>query len=56
MQALNQKLARLITGERNTVPIRELFRREKTSGGSGRTCIVVSKTGHRNWKENWRRL
>ncbi len=43
MQALNQKLARLITGERNTVPIRELFRREKTSGGSGRTCIVVSK-------------
>ncbi len=43
MQALNQKLARLITGERNTVPIREFFRREKTSGGSGRTCIVVSK-------------
>ena len=43
MQALNQKLARLITGERNTVPIWELFRREKTSGGSGRTCIVVSK-------------
>ena len=43
MQALNQKLARLITGERNTVHIRELFRREKTSGGSGRTCIVVSK-------------
>ena len=28
---------------KHKVPIRELFRREKTSGGSGRTCIVVSK-------------
>ena len=27
----------------DTTPISELFRREKTSAGSGRTCVVISK-------------
>ena len=43
VQALNQKLACLTTGEKDTTPISELFRREKTSAGSGRTCVVISK-------------
>ena len=43
IQVLNQKLARLITGERDIMPMEEIFRREKASAGSGRTCIMISK-------------
>ena len=43
MQILNQKLARMSIGERETPPMDEIFRREKASAGSGRTCVMISK-------------
>ena len=53
MQILNQKLARMSIGERETPPMDEIFRREKASAGSGRTCVMISKNGRRNWKRSW---